>query len=118
MAEIPYDLAKDQTTGTKRYYGFRAILEAVLWWIHTPIWSKINRPDWGHRFEKYQHEAMTEGILQDIEAETVIYIEIDFPGIRVGAVYATPTQEDAICKIAIVISDGTEMGLVADRITT
>lgn len=116
MAEIPYNLEKDRTTGTKRYYGFEAKLQAVLWWIHTPRWSKINRPDWGHRFEDYQNEAMTTGILQDIEARTVIGIERDM-GLKVAAVYAKETQADAICDIMIYVSDGTDAGLVADRVT-
>lgn len=116
MLEISHDLRRNRTTGTEIVTGFQAKLEAVMWWIHTPRWSKINRPDFGHEFEKDQHESMTEGNLQDIEARTVIGVERDID-VKIGAVYATPTMEDAICNIAIAVSDGTEMGLIVDRVT-
>lgn len=116
MIEIPYDLRKNRTTGTERVTGFQATLEAVMWWIHTPRWSKINRADFGHEFVRDQHESMTKGNLQDIEARTVIGVERDID-VKVAAVYATPSMDDAICNIAIAVSDGTEMGLIVDRIT-
>ena len=116
MDTVSHELLKDRTTGTKVYSDFEAVLEAVRWWCHTPKGSKIGMPDYGHDFEKYQNESMSIGIMQDIEAETVIGIERDI-NVKIGAVYAKPTQEDAICDIIIAVSDGTEAGIVADRIT-
>ncbi len=116
MIELSHNLERDRTTGTKRFEGFAAKVEALKWWLHTPRWSKINKPDWGHRLEKYVNEAMTEGILQDIEAELVIDIENDL-GLKTAAIYTSESQNDSLCNIAIAISDGTETGLIIDQIT-
>lgn len=116
MAEIAYNLERDRTTGTKRFEGFEAKVEKLKWWLHTPRWSKINKPDWGHSLEKYLNEAMTEGTLQDIEAELVIDIEKDL-GLKTVAICTWETSGDSLCNIAIIISDGIETILLVDQIT-
>lgn len=115
MSEISHDLKRDLTVGTERFYDFAAKLEAVRWWIHTPRWSKINKPDHGHEFEKYQNEIPTEGMFQDIQTDVVFGVERDL-GLRIAAVYCWASQDDAICNVAIAVSDGTETGLITDQI--
>lgn len=117
MSEIPYDLEKDRTVGTKRYYGFEATIETLKWWLNTPRGSKINMPGFGHDLEKYQNEAPTEGMFQDIQADTVLGIERDL-GLTVGAVYCWASQDEALCNVAVVVSDGTESGLLVDQVLT
>ncbi len=117
MSEVSFDLTKDPTTGTEKYYGFAAILEKVRWWCHTPRGSKRSNPGYGHDIEKGQNESMSIGVMQDIEADVATGIERDI-NVKIGAVIATPTQEDAICNIVIAVSDGINAGIVADRITT
>ncbi len=115
MVELSYDLERDITTGTKRFEGFLAKIKALEWWIHTPRWTKINDPDWGHQLEKYQHEALTDGVLSDMEADLIIDIERDL-SLKTAAIYLSESHDDALCDIAIVVSDGTETGLVVDQI--
>ncbi|MCK5016293.1 MAG: hypothetical protein KAS32_04400 [Candidatus Peribacteraceae bacterium] len=115
MPEISYNLEKDKTVGTKRFYGFAATIETVKWWMHTPRWSKINKPDFGHELEKYQNETPTEGMFQDIQTDIVLGVERDL-GLIVAAVYCWASQDDALCNIAIIVSDGTESGLLVDQV--
>lgn len=115
MAEVAYNLEKDRTVGTKRFYGFAAQLEAVRWWVNTPRGSKINRPDFGHELEKYVNETPTSGMFQDIQTDIVLGVERDL-GLKVVAVYCWASQEDALCNVAIYVSDGTEGGLLTDQV--
>ncbi|MCK5611273.1 hypothetical protein KAR91_55905 [Candidatus Pacearchaeota archaeon] len=115
MAELSHSLKKDITVGTQQFYDFAATLEAVRWWMNTPRWSKINKPDFGHQFEKYQNEIPTDGMFQDIQIDVILGVEHDL-GLKVVSAYCWASQEDALCNVAIYVSDGTETGLVTEQV--
>lgn len=115
MAELSYTLKKDRTVGTERFYDFAATLEKVRWWLNTPRWSERGRPEYGHELEKYMNETPTAGMFQGIEVDIVLGVERDL-GLRVAAVYCWASQADALCNVAVYVSDGTEGGLVIEPV--